>query len=34
MHETMIQLKSINDEEINHLKSQVNMLRDALNAKD
>lgn len=34
MHKTMIQLKSIDDEEINHLKAQVSMLRDALNAKD
>jgi hypothetical protein len=30
----MIQLKSINEEEISQLKSQVSMLRDALNAKD
>jgi hypothetical protein len=30
----MVRLKEINEEEIAQLKSQINMLRDALNAKD
>jgi len=30
----MVRLKEINEEEITHQKSQINMLRDALMAKD
>jgi hypothetical protein len=34
IHETMMRLKELNEEEITQLKSQINMLRDSLMAKD